>query len=150
MLTVHVSKTGSVALAALIAGLCLGPAFSAASRSAQDGVYSAEQAKRGQSVYREECAKCHAENLTGGDGSPELAGPEFRARWTGKTVGQLFELLRKTMPTDDPGHLAIRQYVDLTAYLLQANEFPAGQKDLDRDIAAMNEIQIPAGAKPAK
>jgi cytochrome c553 len=49
----------------------------AAARSAQDGVYTKDQATRRQTVYREECAKCHAENLTGGDGSPELTGRDF-------------------------------------------------------------------------
>jgi mono/diheme cytochrome c family protein len=116
----------------------------ALSRTAKDGVYTKEQAARGQAVYREECAKCHAENLTGGDGSPELTGPDFLKRWNGKTVGDLFEFMRKTMPTDDPGHLSIRQYSDLAAFLLSANEFPAGAKELDRDLAAMKEILIEA------
>jgi cytochrome c len=116
----------------------------AAARSAQDGVYTKDQAIRGQTVYREECAKCHAENLTGGDGSPELTGPEFLSRWNGKTVGALFEFMRKTMPTDDPGHLSMRQYSDLAAFILKANDFPAGEKELDRELAAMNEIRIEA------
>ncbi|MES1258707.1 MAG: cytochrome c [Acidobacteriota bacterium] len=134
----------------LIPPVLLVPATGAVSRSANEGVYTAEQAKRGQGVYREECAKCHAENLSGGDGSPELAGQDFRARWNGKSAGDLFELIRKTMPTDDPGHLSIRQYVDLTAFLLSANEFPAGQKDLDRDVATLREIRLEPGAKPGK
>src|SRR5450432_1976055 len=92
----------------------------ASSRTAKEGVYTKEQAGRGQAVYREECAKCHAENLTGGDGSPELTGPDFLKRWDGKTVGDLFEFVRKTMPTDDPGHLSMRQYSDLAAFLLSA------------------------------
>src|SRR4051812_49412436 len=87
----------------------------AGARSAQEGVYTKDQASRGQAVYREECAKCHAENLTGADGSPELTGPGFMSRWNGKTVGTLFEFMRKTMPTDDPGHLSMRQYSDLAA-----------------------------------
>jgi mono/diheme cytochrome c family protein len=114
------------------------------SRSAAEGVYTKEQAARGQVVYGEECAKCHAENLAGGDGSPELTGPDFLRRWNGKTVGALFEFMRKTMPTDDPGHLSMRQYSDLAAYILKANDFPAGSKELDRDLAALNEIRIEA------
>jgi mono/diheme cytochrome c family protein len=116
----------------------------ALSRTAKDGVYTKEQAARGQAVYREECAKCHAENLTGGDGSPELTGPDFLKRWNGRTVGDLFEFMRKTMPTDDPGHLSMRQYSDLAAFLLSANEFPAGAKELDRDAATMSDIRIEA------
>jgi cytochrome c len=127
--------------------MCLAIAPVLAITSVQDGVYTAAQAKRGQKLYLEECSKCHAENLTGGDGSPELAGKDFKAKWGGKSVGALFELIRQTMPTDDPGHLSTMQSTDLAAYILSANEFPAGQKDLSRDLTALNEIQIEAAKK---
>jgi mono/diheme cytochrome c family protein len=113
-------------------------------QSVQEGVYTEAQAKRGQKIYLEECSKCHAENLTGGDGSPELAGKDFRTKWNGRSAGTLFELIRKTMPTDDPGHLSTLQSADLTAFILSANEFPAGQTELGRDLAVLNEIRIEA------
>jgi len=116
----------------------------AASRSVWDGVYTREQASRGQKVYQEDCMKCHGENLTGGETSPPLVGAEFLPKWNGKTAGDLFALIRKTMPTDDPGTLSSRQYGDLVAYILSANEFPAGAKELDRDPAVLNEIRIEA------
>jgi hypothetical protein len=46
------------------------------------------------------------------------------------------------MPSDDPGSLSSREYSDLVAYVLSGNEFPAGPKELDRDMAALNEILI--------
>ena len=88
--------------------------------------------------------KCHGENLAGGEAAPPLAGAEFLAKWNGKTAGDLFGLIRKTMPTDDPGNLSSRQYSDIVAYILSVNEFPAGQKELDRDPAVLNEIRIEA------
>jgi len=114
----------------------------AVSRSVWDGVYSREQARRGQTVYQQECAKCHGQNLAGGEGSPPLFGAEFLGKWNGKSAGALYENMRKTMPSDDPGNLSTRQYADLLAYLFSANEFPAGDKDLDRDPAALNDIRI--------
>jgi len=114
----------------------------AGSRSVWDGVYSREQARRGQTVYQQECAKCHGQNLAGGEGSPPLIGAEFLGKWNGKSAGALYENMRKTMPSDDPGNLSTRQYADLLAYLFSANEFPAGDKDLDRDAAALNDIRI--------
>ncbi len=116
--------------------------FAAASRSVWDGVYTREQATRGQTAYREECMKCHGENLGGGEAGPPLAGDEFLQKWNGKTAGDLFAAIRKTMPSDDPGNLSSRQYSDIVAYILGVNEFPAGQKELDREIAALNEIRI--------
>jgi hypothetical protein len=71
-----------------------------------------------------------------------LAGGEFLRKWNGKTVGDLSGVIRKTMPADDPGNLSSRQYSDIVAYILSVNEFPAGQKELDRDAAALNEIRI--------
>jgi S-disulfanyl-L-cysteine oxidoreductase SoxD len=116
--------------------------LAAASRSVWDGVYTKAQASRGQTVYAEECMRCHGENLGGGEGGPPLAGKEFLEKWNGKTAGTLFGLMRKTMPSDDPGNLSTRQYSDLVAYMLSVNGFPAGQKDLDREMASLDEIRI--------
>jgi mono/diheme cytochrome c family protein len=114
----------------------------AQSRSVWDGVYTKEQAKRGQAVYIDQCARCHSENLGGGESSPGLAGEVFVQRWTGKTVGDLFERILRTMPSDNPETLSPKQVSDLVAYILGANSFPAGQKELDRDIAPLKEIRI--------
>lgn len=119
-------------------------AMAAPTRSVWDGVYTKEQARRGEAIYAEECARCHAQNLAGGETSPPLVGETFLKHWTGKTAGALYENLRKTMPSDDPGSLSTRQYADLVAFLFSANEFPAGEKDLDRDAGVLNEIRIDA------
>ena len=114
----------------------------AVTRSVWDGVYTKEQANRGQGAYREECLKCHGENLGGGEGGPALASEEFLRKWNGKTVGDLSGVISKPMPADDPGNLSRREYSDIVAYILSMNEFPAGPKELDRDVAALNEIRI--------
>jgi mono/diheme cytochrome c family protein len=114
----------------------------AVARSVWDGVYTKSQASRGETTYQEVCSKCHGQNLSGGEGGPSLAGDEFRQKWNGKTAGDLFGLIRKTMPSDDPASLSSREYSDVVAYILSVNEFPAGQRELDRDVAALNEIRI--------
>jgi mono/diheme cytochrome c family protein len=114
----------------------------AVTRSVWDGVYTRQQAGRGQATYREECLKCHGENLGGAEGGPPLAGEEFLRKWNGKTVGDLAGVINKTMPADDPGNLSSREYSDIVAYILSVNEFPTGQKELDRDVAALNQIRI--------
>jgi mono/diheme cytochrome c family protein len=112
--------------------------------SVWDGVYSKAQAKRGQDIYMEQCSKCHGENMGGGEGSPAIAGDEFVGRWSGKTAGALFQKIRKTMPTDDPGNLSTRQCADVLAYIFSVNGFPAGEKELDHDATALNGIHIEA------
>src|ERR1051325_656192 len=73
-----------------------------AARSVWDSVYTAAQATRGDSLYKQACAKCHGDTLTGpppgapDDGAP-LVGPAFLANWTGLTVGDLYEKVRDYM-----------------------------------------------------
>src|ERR1700677_4243766 len=77
------------------------------------GVYTADQAKRGQAVYVDACAKCHIEDLSGGQDSPPPVGDDFLGGWKGKTVGDLFDEVRMTMPFDSPGKLTQEQYADV-------------------------------------
>lgn len=115
------------------------------SHSVWDGVYSKAQSARGKTTFGEECARCHGENLMGGEGgAPELVGDTFVQRWSGKTVGDLFEVARTTMPTDSPGSLSPQQYTDITAFILSANSFPAGDKDMPGDTTPLKQIQITA------
>ena len=46
-----------------------------ATKSANDGVYSDAQAKRGDVLYKENCATCHGDNLEGSGPMPPLTGP---------------------------------------------------------------------------
>ena len=114
----------------------------AASRSVWSGVYSQDQASRGQKAYNSQCVRCHGEALLGGENSPPLVDPDFLEKWYGKSVGSLVDFTRKTMPSDGPGKLSRRQCTDMIAYLLSANGFPAGESDLDSDAAVLNEILI--------
>ena len=50
------------------------------------------------------------------------------------------------MPDDDPGSLPREQYADLIAYILATNKYPAGNKEIGIDIAALKLIKI----EPAK
>jgi mono/diheme cytochrome c family protein len=120
----------------------LAVSLAAASRSVWDGVYAKEQAARGEAEYLNHCARCHGENLLGGEESPALVEEDFLAKWNGKTAGELVERIRKTMPTDGPGTLSQKQCTDVTAYLLSVNEFPAGEKEMASDLTALNEIRI--------
>ena len=80
-----------------------------ATRSVWDGVYSKEQAGRGQAAYNSKCAGCHGEALLGGEDSPPLVDKDFLDKWNGRSVGDLVELTRKTMPADGPGKLSRQQ-----------------------------------------
>ena len=133
---------------ALLLGLSLLTALvmqvRADNRSVRDGVYAEAQARRGQAVYLEECSRCHSEGLSGGENSPALAGDAFLEKWDGKTVDELFEVIRTTMPADSPGRLSRQQYVDIVAFMFEVNKFPAGKGELERDSAHLRDIIINA------
>jgi S-disulfanyl-L-cysteine oxidoreductase SoxD len=116
-------------------------------RSVLDGVYTDEQSTRGQGVYADACATCHAAALTGGDVVPTLVGPDFLGKWTGATAGELFERISTTMPQTSPGSLSPQQYADILALIFNKNRFPAGRKPLDGDYAALRMIRIETSKK---
>jgi mono/diheme cytochrome c family protein len=119
-------------------------AQSTAAASVLDGVYTEEQVKRGQALYEKQCILCHGEKLEGGI-APGLSGEEFIKYWDTKPIGEMVEKMRMSMPSDDPGKLTAEQASDLMALILNKNKFPAGQKELATDMAALNQIRF---AKP--
>jgi len=120
----------------------------AESRSVWDGVYTDEQAKRGEEVYKKECAACHGAELTGGESAPPLTGGAFQANWNGLTLGDLFDRIRKTMPQAKPGSLTRQQDSDVLAFMLSANKFPGGKTELYRQSEMLKEIRFET-KKPA-
>ncbi len=137
-------KPRTAALAMLAAmGVSLFPSQEAQQeRSVWDGVYTEDQAERGQPLYRKECGVCHGDLLTGGEMAPPLAGGDFLANWNGLTVGDLVERIRKTMPPNKPGKLSRTAHADITAFLLKANEFPAGETELSGRTELLQMIRI--------
>jgi cytochrome c len=118
-------------------------------RSVWDGVYTEEQAKRGEPLYRKECAACHGEQLTGGESAPPLSGGAFLSNWNGLTLGDLFDRIRKTMPQSAPGRLSRQQNADILAFMLGMNKFPAGKTELYRQSEMLREIRFES-EKPAE
>jgi len=114
------------------------------SRSVWDGVFTEEQARRGEALYHKECKSCHGETLAGGESAPPLTGGAFLSNWNGLTLGDLFERIRKTMPQNSPGKLNRQQNADILAYTLSANKFPAGKTELSRQTEFLKEIRFEA------
>ena len=109
-------------------------------KSVWQGVYSAAQSERGAAVYKQSCGTCHGETLAG-DIGPTLTGP-FWSIWEGRSAGDLLKTIRTTMPADAPESLKAQEYADVVAYLFSVNKFPAGEKELPADAAALEAIKI--------
>jgi len=149
----HVKMRNVAALLVLAAlasrlGLLRAQGPAAESRTAWDGVYTEDQAKRGELLYRKECAACHGDMLAGGESAPPLTGGAFLANWNGLTMGDLFDRIRKTMPLSAPGRLTRQQDADILAFMLSVNKFPAGKTELYRQSEMLREIRFEA-TKPA-
>lgn len=111
-----------------------------------DGVYTAAQAKRAEPLFKEKCAKCHAQEMTGKDG-PAIVGAEFAGNWNDLSVNDLFERIRVGMPDDEKGTLKRNEVADLVALMFQTAGMPPGTSELPTEAAALKEIKY-LGSKP--
>lgn len=116
-----------VTVAAVAGTLTLG---AQAVKSQWDAVYTVEQAKRGEQLYDKKCSSCHGTDLTGGLHAPALVGSGFTPNWNDRSLSDLFERMRTSMPEDDPGSLSRRQTADILAFMLQKGEYLAGTSEL--------------------
>jgi len=117
-------------------------------RSVWDGVYTADQAKRGESLYAQHCSSCHGSTFEGGEMAPPLAGGAFNANWNGLSLGDLAERIRISMPQNNPGSLSRQQYVDIVATMLGGGEFPQGKTELPREVDALKQIAFESAKRP--
>jgi len=111
-------------------------------KSQWDGVYSLEQAKRGDPFYADNCAACHGPDLTGGELAPALIGGDFAANWDGLTLGDIFERIRITMPQNNPGALTRAQKIDVLAFILYKGTYPAGETELPSQTEVLKTISF--------
>src|SRR4051812_15537413 len=114
-----------------------------------DGVYSDQQAIRGQALYQKRCSTCHGANLAGRTGPP-LNGDDFLSNWDTHPLLDLANKILKTMPRDDTDPLTPQESADVLAYILQSSKFPSGRMELILTEAALDAVTFPhrAGTPP--
>jgi mono/diheme cytochrome c family protein len=103
-------------------------------RSTKAGVYTTEQARRGEHVYMSLCVSCHP--------AATQAGLSFNARWGGRPLSELYDAIRDKMPKNDPGSLTPEECAELIAYVLKLNEVSAGKAPLAGDPGELRKIRI--------
>lgn len=110
------------------------PAASSAPVSVYTGVFSAEQAERGNTIQRRECGSCHTPS--------DWGQGRLLAGWNGQSAYDLVSHIQNTMPLDAPGRLSFQQYTDIVAFIFNLNNIPAGESDMPADEAAQKNIEI--------
>jgi hypothetical protein len=103
-----------------------------------EGVYTTEQAARGQKAYAESCVRCHKDDLMGIEGA--MKGDFFMERRREDNLETLFLDVKATMPRGNPGGLPDQTYTDIIAYVLQNNDMPAGSTELKPE--ALENVQL--------
>ena len=96
--------------------------------------FASAQAQRGEKVFDETCASCHQ-----GD---QFIGKTFVDNWNDRRVGDLYTLIRSSMPVDNPGGLKDQEYLDVVAYLLKANHATPNADSLSADTTALKGHKI--------
>jgi len=97
-------------------------------------LYTEEQATSGAEVYAKVCAECHEK--------PDVTGADFRSNWNGRSLYELYEEIRTTMPDDNPGALSRDEYAGALAYILKLNGLPAGPTAIMPDSALMSGAKL--------
>jgi S-disulfanyl-L-cysteine oxidoreductase SoxD len=113
------------------------------------GVYTEEQATRGELLYTKHCAECHGDDLAGDGFAAALKGPDFMSNWNDLSVGDFFERIRISMPPTSPHSVSPKEKAEITAYILKSGGFPAGDTELAAETGALKSIKIVAN-KPGR
>ena len=85
-------------------------------------------------MYLKVCAECH---------QPEQYRDYLR-RWVGLPVEYFYQVLRATMPENNPGGLTRQEYADVLTYVFAINGTPPGEQELPEDTKVLGAITIAA------
>jgi hypothetical protein len=148
----------AVALMVTIA-VCVSPARTRAQSEAApqrmvgDGVFTEAQAARGKKTFESStCTKCHLDTLEGreqtggGNGGAALIGLRFVQDFGEGKLSKLVSKIRVDKPVENPGTLTEQEALDMAAYILMKNNYPAGRADLTSAVAGETWIPGPPGA----
>ena len=108
--------------------------------------FTADQVTSGSDIYADRCVQCHGDKLDNGEfGGAPLNGSYFKKHWAGGSVAALVGFMKAKMPPDRPGSLTDQSYAELAAFLLDANEYPKGDKELPSDTPSQQAMSMKRG-----
>ena len=105
--------------------------------------FTEAQVAQGRAAYQQNCMDCHGSSLDNGEfGGAPLKGSYFRNKWGNGSVASLYAFTKVKMPPDRPGTFSDKVYADLVAYILQANGYEPGGRELPADPAAQQSMTL--------
>ena len=57
-------------------------------------------------------------------------------------MGAIYDFVFENMPPGNPGSLSTDEYVDILAYFLSRNQYPAGANELPADPSTLRSIRV--------
>jgi mono/diheme cytochrome c family protein len=108
-------------------------------KTTNDGVYTKAQADGAKAQFDKICAECHPFTVAARKKPKDvpLGDEPFFENWEGRSLDAIITTIVLTMPNDGSGVVTDAEAVDLVAYILQQNGFPAGETALTKDSAAV-------------
>jgi cytochrome c553 len=106
-----------------------------------NGVYTTAQADRGKANFVTSCERCHGADLNGVT-APSLKGARFQNAWDNETLYDLYIKIRDSMPPNFGTALTDENKLDVVAFILQSNGFPAGAAEMKIDAEFLDGIAI--------
>ncbi len=104
--------------------------------STLDGIFTADQASRGEGLFNTHCVRCHS--------IQEFSGPAYDTIWAGVPLSALYIRIANTMPLDQPGSLGTTEATAITAHILAENGMPSGNAELGGDVEWLTGISLAA------
>lgn len=116
-----------------------------AKKHAPPALYTEDQATRGATSYYQNCAMCHGPRMDGQAGGfpgPALKGEDFADPSYDFHVDEIFRFVAVLMPAATPGSLSHETNVNIMAFILKENGYPAGRTELTYDGAMKSRVPI--------
>ena len=104
-------------------------------------LFTQTQAASGKLKFEDHCAFCHGSTLAGRAG-PALKGPHFAPVKADFHIADIFGIVSKNMPATEPGSLPQGDYVEIMAFILQQNGYPAGNNALTFEEAKESKVRL--------
>jgi cytochrome c5 len=111
-------------------------------KSTMTGVFTMNQADRGSDTYMNLCISCHP---------VAVRSAVFTTMWGGRSVADLFNVIKNTMPKSDAGSLSDAEVAQIIAFILKFNGVPPGKTQLPSDERKLKTLRIETPSmRPAK
>ena len=107
-------------------------------KTSNDGVYTKAQADGAKAQFDKICAECHPFTVAEKKKIKDipLGDEPFFENWEGRALSEIVTTVVLTMPNDGSAVVSDEEALDLVAYILQKNGFPAGSSPLTTTTAS--------------